>query len=78
MASLEPVGIVFDNLLFSPVQRLARSRFGDVEPVSEFRQRTGPDVVGPILDSTIIKRQRTKELNAQCDYPENAAVGAEA
>lgn len=36
-----------------------------------------PDIVGPILDDTIITRQRTKELEGQLDYLEAAAATAD-
>lgn len=36
------------------------------------------DIVGSILDSTVISRQRKKELNGQFDYLEDAAARAEA
>lgn len=36
------------------------------------------NLVGSILDGTIISRQRRKELDAQFDYLENAAARAEA
>lgn len=46
-----------------------------VRAVTEYE--LDPDIVGPILDETIITRQRTKELEGQLDYLEAAAATAD-
>lgn len=46
-----------------------------VRAVTEYELDT--DIVGPILDDTIITRQRTKELEAQLDYLEEVAATAD-